>query len=253
MRRAFGADLAAVALTDHDTVAGIREASQEAQRLRLTFIPGVEISVAEQGRELHILGYFIDPANHGLIDMLLAMTRQRRERLGRMVDLMRQNGLTISTDDIEREAAQSSAVGRLHIARALVRHGQARNIGECFKVWLGASGKAYVPKETPSPESVVATIKAAGGVAVLAHPGWLSVTALDELHSRLTLTGIEVDHPSHSPGAKRKLADWTTVNGLIATGGSDWHGNENSESYLGNRRVSIEVVAALRDRATGSC
>jgi len=180
VRRAFGADLRAISLTDHDTIAGIAEAAREAIRLQIDLVPGCEISINHDNTEIHLLAYYINPSDAAFRRMLTDLHQAREERLMKIVELLRAQSVPISLADIRREAIGTAAIGRLHIARALVRLKVVKHFGAAFRDWLGFGGKAFVPKQTPHPEAVIDCIWSAGGVPVLAHPGLYRLTDRDE-------------------------------------------------------------------------
>ncbi len=246
VRRAYGADLEAIALTDHDTLSGIAEAEREAARLRMVFVPGCEISVNHQGNDIHLLAYYIDTRNVALRNLIANLNQSREDRLEQMVKLMREFSLPIRIEDIRREAAGSTAVGRLHIARVMLREKLVPNIGDAFRDWLGIGGKAYIPKKTPTQMEVIDCIWAAGGVPVLAHPGLYRRNDLAEFFADWDLGGIEIDHPGHSPGKCLALTRWGQERKLLVTGGSEWHGNETETAYIGCRRVTLASLSIIK-------
>jgi 3',5'-nucleoside bisphosphate phosphatase len=248
MRRAHGLGMKAVALTDHDTLTGLAEAAAEAGRLGLGFVPGCEVSVAWEGRDLHVLAYHVPAGESPLCALLAQSARMRRERVQAMIARLRQLGVEIAEAAVWSEAAASQAVGRAHVARALARSGAVGSLDEAFRRFIGNAGPAFVPKVTPSLERVLEAIWVSGAVPVLAHPGGYDLESIRERIAALDIGGIEVAHPRHTPDAEARLIEWAGERGWIATGGSDWHGDERPDLGIGCRGVGLEILAALRDR-----
>lgn len=246
VRRAHGAGLTALALTDHDTLSGIARASAEAGRLGLDFVSGCEISIQEQDQEVHLLAYFVDDTVGQLAQMLLRQQQARRDRIAEMVAKLRALGVAITPGDVEAEAAGATAVGRMHVAHALLRRGDVGSLQAAFVTYLGDGAPAYVPKQTDSAAETVDAVWEAGAVPVLAHPGLMPLDNLETHFGSWDLGGIEAHHPSHSAMMRAYLVEWAGRRGLPATGGSDWHGEENPRDYIGCIRVEESLIAALR-------
>ncbi|MCK4412889.1 MAG: PHP domain-containing protein [Candidatus Eisenbacteria sp.] len=246
VRRAHGAGLAGIALTDHDTLSGLPEAAREAARLRLCLVPGCEISIVHGDRDLHLLAYFVDADDERMRALLSSMEALRRERVTEMVHRLNSCGLALTLEEVWAQAGGSSAVGRMHVARALVQGGYVTRLGEAFARHIGADCPAYVPKRTPPAPAVLDTVWETGAVPVLAHPG--AYDGLDPEHELggWDLGGVEAFHPAHSPQQEARLVAWAARRGWVITGGSDWHGEDRASDYLGCRSVALEVVAALR-------
>jgi predicted metal-dependent phosphoesterase TrpH len=236
-------------LTDHDTVAGIPEAQEAGRRLIVEIIPGVELSTSLAGGEgVHLLGYFVDVENQALQDRLAVYAAARRERMTRMVERLRMVGAPIDEERIEMIAGHGT-VGRPHLARALMDAGYATSIPDAFDRYLGAGKPAYVPRPRIDPRDAIALVRAAGGVAVLAHPfnpgGVESV--LDSLVPA-GLRGMEVDYGEYSAEDRETLRQIAARRGLIATGGSDFHGLYGGAGrQLGSAPVPLSAVAALKE------
>ncbi len=246
IRRAHGAGLAAVALTDHDTVAGLDEARREAGRLGIQLVPGCEISIDDRGVDVHLLAYYIDDSDAGLRKLLGEMRIIREERARRMVEKLTAAGLPIAFEDVRAEAISSDAIGRAHVAQALVRKGLVGTIQKAFSAFIGNGGIAYVGKGTRDAADVLQLVWLAGGVPVLAHPGLYGLADAESFFADWDLGGIEIDHPSHPPPLVPRLAAWAKSRGLLATAGSDWHGDDSASTYVGSRSVGVDVVEALR-------
>jgi predicted metal-dependent phosphoesterase TrpH len=229
MRRARVAGLDVIALTDHDTMAGHDEARQ-ALPDGLTLVGGMEMSCRRGDRSVHMLAFLTDPADQDLAAELQAITTDRRRRGRAMVDRLRDLGAEVSWEQVTAIAA-GGVVGRPHIARAMVAAGIIERPEQAFTAeWLGEGGRAYVTRYAPDPARAIALIRAAGGVAVLAHPGTQSRDAWipDEVIAGLAeagLAGVEVAHPDHNPAERNRLAGLAHDLGLIRSGGSDDHGS----------------------------
>jgi len=229
MRRARVAGLDVIALTDHDTLAGHDEA-REALPDGLTLVGGMEMSCSLGDRSVHMLAFLTDPADQDLAAELQAITTDRLRRGRAMVDRLRDLGAEVSWEQVTAIAA-GGVVGRPHIARAMVAAGIIERPEQAFTAeWLGEGGRAYVTRYAPDPARAIALIRAAGGVAVLAHPGTQSRDAWipDEVIAGLAeagLAGVEVAHSDHNPAERNRLAGLAHDLGLIRTGGSDDHGS----------------------------
>jgi predicted metal-dependent phosphoesterase TrpH len=229
MRRARVAGLDVIALTDHDTLAGHDEA-REALPDGLTLVGGMEMSCSLGDRSVHMLAFLTDPADQDLAAELQAITTDRLRRGRAMVDRLRDLGAEVGWEQVTAIAA-GGVVGRPHIARAMVAAGIIERPEQAFTAeWLGEGGRAYVTRYAPDPARAIALIRAAGGVAVLAHPGTQSRDAWipDEVIAGLAeagLAGVEVAHPDHNPAERNRLAGLAHDLGLIRSGGSDDHGS----------------------------
>lgn len=246
VRRAHGAGLGALALTDHDTLSGIGSARAEAGRLGLDFIAGCEISIQDIAQEVHLLAYFIDDPADNLAQMLLRQQQARRDRIEEMIAKLRALGVGITRGEVEAEAAGATAIGRMHVAHALLRRGDVGSLQAAFVSYLGDGAPAYVPKKTDSAADTVTAVWDVGAVPVLAHPGLMPLDNLETHFSAWDLGGIEAHHPSHSAMMRAYLVEWAGRRGIPATGGSDWHGDENPRDYIGCMRVEESVVRELR-------
>lgn len=265
IRRARAAGLDVVALTDHDTSDGWHDARAAAHDEGLTFVPGIELSTRLRGAGVHLLAYFVDPADVALASELERIRADRRERIQRIVAGLTSAGLTIRMDDVLRHSESAHSVGRPHVADALVALGYVRNRSEAFATWLSEGQPGYVAKYAPETAKAVRMIRAAGGIAVLAHP-WgrasrrvLDVDAIAMLAAN-GLDGVEVDHLDHDDDHRRALRDIARDLDLLVTGSSDYHGMGKIDHPLGvNTTEPVEwerlvSLAASRDdqRARGA-
>jgi predicted metal-dependent phosphoesterase TrpH len=236
--------LAAVALTDHDTLAGIVPAQQAAGD-RVEVIAGVEITAEHQGRELHLLGYFVRLDAGSLRTALTRMHLRRAERFREMLQRFHRLGITFDAAEIERLMEQTT-LGRRHLAELLVKSGKAANVHEAFQRWLGDQGPIVAPKERLPVAAAIALVRGAGGVAAWAHPPYDACnTHLRELRD-LGLQAVEVDYPRCRPGRSQKLRAWAKELGLAVTGGSDCHGPDEPGRSLGACGVTTNELESLR-------
>lgn len=224
----------ALAVTDHDTVAGLKDAAAEAERQGLIFVPGVELSVTLDDTEIHLLAYGVDPTHSSLQDHLEAMQQARRDRAQTMIDRLRNHGLEISDDCLPDGLNSAAAVGRPHVAAALVRADIVETEEEAFENYLGREGVAYVEKPAFPAGDAIEGVHRAGGIAVLAHPGhWVSSRQIRMLIDE-GLDGIETIHPSHERWLQRYYRRVARGYELVETGGSDYHGRSPvEEEHLG--------------------
>ena len=259
MRAAKAAGLVAIALTDHDTGNGLKEAAEEAERLGgLQFVPGIEISADFPAPgTLHILGHFIDPDSPGLQRMSTILLEGRNARNPQIVQRLNELGCKITMEQVEaiaREKAAAGAavvIGRPHIAEALVRAGCVASLKQAFDVYLGTTGSAFFPKERLTPRQAIECIHAAGGLATVAHPVQLKASNpahLATIINHLTeagIDGIEVWHCDHDENATALMLELSRKYGLIPTGGSDFHGSRKPDGVLGRGRCNLRVPASV--------
>ncbi len=232
--------LIAIALTDHDTVDGVGEFLSECGRLGIEGIAGVEIS-AEYSKEMHILGLYVDYKNAGLCEKLAMLKNSRAARNREMLRLIRENGMDITETDIlsQKEGAALNSIGRAHIARAMVEKGYASDTGDAFSRFLKKGGRCYVKRVTCSPKDGIQLIKAAGGIAVLAHPVFITQD-YDELYALLSklaeygLDGVECFYNCYTGEFSDMCCKICDRLNLLKTGGSDFHGANKPDITLGH-------------------
>lgn len=248
MQHAKEVGLRTVALTDHDTTNGIKEATQTARTLDIDFIPGVEINTDIEGGEVHVLGYFLE-YQRPEFQATLKVLRNARERRGeRMVELLNEEGISIKWERV-REIAKGS-VGRPHVAEALMEAGYVQSVGEAFDKYIGNGKPAYVPRYKLTPEDAARLIVSTNGLPVIAHP--LTVPGLALLHELLPalkaagLVGIETYYGQYTHEDEQILLAVARQYDLIATGGTDFHGPNIHPTPLGGRYVPYEVVEQLK-------
>jgi 3',5'-nucleoside bisphosphate phosphatase len=247
--RAQACRLTVIAITDHDTSAGVA-AAQAAAPACLEVIPGIELGARVGASTVDVLGYFINP-QHPVLQQHLEDFRQDRERRGQaIVERLCELGLMLDWQQVQAQAG-GGIVGRPHIAQALVAAGYVQSTVEAFERYLGSHGPAYVARQTLSPEAAVQLIQAAGGAAVLAHPVY--VHDFSQMVARLVLVGldgIEVYYPDHTPEIQARAQALAHEYDLIMTGGSDFHGVDFAgKAPLGSVTAPPDAVERLRQRA----
>jgi len=249
-RRAQAAGLAAIALTDHDTTGGVPEATRAGEALGPRIVSGCEFSVKAPWGELHLLGYFLPPGHAGLEQFLAGTRAARQRRAEQIVGHLRRLGITIELVDVAR-AANGGAMGRPHVARALVQRGASVDMNDAFARYLGRGRPAYVEKPLPTLQQVADLVHAVGGIAVAAHLGDHGTEGQIRQFQEQGLDGLEVRHPSHSPGAERRLTGIAQRLGLAISGGSDWHGDMelgDSHAPLGGLDIPLDWLEKLEER-----
>ena len=236
-----------LSITDHDSVNAISEATEYSKKFGIEVIPGVEISTDIRDTEVHILGYFVDPDNKDLEHYLNFFREERYKRAIRMVKKLNILGLDIQLDDV-LVFAKNSAIGRPHIAQALLAKGQVKSFFEAFYKYIGNHAPAYERKVHLSPQSAFKIISDAGGLSFIAHPGNMPEILIKELIDA-GVDGIEVIHPSHSPEQVKFYRGIVNEYFLLESGGSDFHGGKREDDEnLGKYYTSAKVVDTMRTR-----
>ena len=241
--------LEALAITDHDTLDGIGPAQRAGHTNGIEILPGIELGAYCQGEEIHILGYLVEMDNRPFIEKLAFLHETRIQRMERMVGKLQELGFNIDMNMVAAISG-SGSVGRPHLAAALIGIGAVKTISEAFEKYIGAGRPAYLPRYKMDPTEAVALIKSAGGAPVLAHPGLNKANyPLGDL-VEAGLVGIEAFHPAHSPEQACDFQKLASKNGLIATGGSDYHGPDRREGYsFGMVTVPNNVIGELKKAA----
>ncbi|MEO0079543.1 MAG: PHP domain-containing protein [candidate division WOR-3 bacterium] len=238
--------LAAVAITDHDSVDGIKPAQETGKRLKLEIVPGVEMSSTVAGVDVHILGYYLDIESPEVLDFFALVRKKRRERAERMVAKLNELGVRVTMERVAH-FARAGAIGRPHVAQALVEAGAVANINEAFSRFIGYDGPAYFPKMRLTPLEAIGFIQRHGGLAFIAHPGTYHND--DAVYAAIAAgaDGIEVWHPEHDKQASDHYAELAWKNGLLVSGGSDCHGGaKNGRMFLGQITVPYKHLAAIK-------
>jgi len=239
--------LKAISITDHDDISALGIAQRYSRDWGLEFIPGIEISARQKNLDVHMLGYFIDFQNAFLKEYVEFFQNERLKRAEKIVRQLNKAGIPLAIETI-KGVAPKGAIGRPHIAEALVKQGLVNNYQEAFNKYIGNGRPFALPKYKISPEVAISLINHAGGMCVLAHPG-NDIT--DELLHNLIksgLEGIETIHPRHTQAHVDHYREIVRKNGLIETGGSDCHGKNKSETLIGKMAVPYAFVEAMKKR-----
>lgn len=235
--------LHAIAITDHDTTVGVARARAAGEALGLLVIAGTELSCSRAGRDMHLLGYGIDPDHPALAAVTARLGLLRRERVGTIVERLNALGVAITVEDV-RAPLGNASIGRPHVAEALVRLGAVRHAPEAFSRYLADGGPAHVPSRGPDVAEAITAIHDAGGLSVWAHPALEEMPRFAAL-KELGLDGVEVLRPGLAPTSSSALEHAAREAGLVVSGGSDWHGGSPP---LGSWYVTHRHVGALLER-----
>jgi predicted metal-dependent phosphoesterase TrpH len=249
VERARAAGLSAIALTDHDTLAGVPAAVAAGERAGVRVIGGCEFSSAAPWGEMHVLGYFL-PSHSPELESFLERSRADRVRRAReMVTRLQRLGVPLEFDDVLVQA-RGGAVGRPHVARAIVRQGSASGISDAFDRYIGRGRPAFVDKVLPAFREIADLVHSVRGLVSVAHIKERGTRSFLERLRREGLDAVETRHPSHDPELRARLTDIALRIGLLRTGGSDWHGDpEPGETHgaLGSQQVPIEWLERLEE------
>jgi predicted metal-dependent phosphoesterase TrpH len=246
IREAKRVGLAALALTDHDTIDGIAEATAMGAELGVRVIPGIELSAVEGESETHILGLHLSDMREMEYE-LVGLRDMRRARAARIVQRLNELGVRIELTAVMEQAA-GGAVGRPHVARALIAEGWAVDFRDAFDRYLGNGRPAYVSKDRLAVVDAIALIHRAGGLAVLAHPSHTGTRERIEAFVNQGIDGVEVRHPSHSADDTARLMALVDHFSLVPSGGSDWHGAADGPRTLGMMRVPADWLSRQEKR-----
>jgi predicted metal-dependent phosphoesterase TrpH len=227
VEQAAAAGVTTLAVTDHDTMAAAREVATLASAAGMRFVPGIEITAIENGADVHILGYFLDPASPRLAAFLAAQRESRVARVKAIAQRLTALGLEVDVRPLIEIATRhdGSSVGRPQVARALVAAGHAVDTNDAFERWLGRGKPGFVPRAGASSEEVIAIVHDAGGLASLAHPGITNVDARIPKLRDAGLDALEAYHSDHDADMRDRYLRLARDLGLLVTGGSDYHGD----------------------------
>lgn len=249
--RAAARGVRVLALTDHDTTAGVAEAAAAATRHGMALIPGVELTCSVSSGEVHLLGYFVRVGDAAFQERLAAFRGGRDVRGQQMVRQLNAAGVPVRWERV-KEIAGEAGVGRPHVARALIELGVVRSVDEAFDVYLGDGKPGYADRMKLTPAEAVRFVRAAGGVPVLAHP--LSVSDLGATLDAMIpagLMGIEAYYQAFTPEQRAALAALAAARGLITTAGSDFHGDVHGGALLGGTPAPLDTLSRLLAAAGG--
>jgi hypothetical protein len=255
VRAAAAAGLDVLAITDHDTAAGWDEAAEAAQAVGLELVRGMEISARHRGRDVHLLAYLPDPTYGPLVQGLQKILDGRTSRVPAILARLGEIGIDLTLDDVRRVSGDAAAVGRPHVADALVAAGHVGHRDQAFDELLRAGRPAYVDRYAAPLEPMIRTVTEAGGVCVVAHPwgrsnepGPLDAAGFADLKA-MGLAGVEVDHEDHRPEARTQLRAIARDLDLVVTGSSDHHGAGKTGHELGCNTTAPAEYARLLERA----
>lgn len=256
VEKAFDLGISFISITDHDSISGLDSAIEASKEFGIEFITGVELSVNHENGSLHLLGFGFDHRNPDLVSTICKLLNSRCDRNEKMIVRLQDLGYFIERGDVEK-LSDGGSVTRGHIAHALIKTGYFSDIKEVFRELLDRGAPAYINRYRLGLEEAISLIHSAGGVAVWAHPG-LHVDNLPELLSRLPqwveygLDGIEADYSQHSILLRDKLRSLALENGMIYTGGSDFHGRLKPDIQLAqgpeNVEINVDCSVMLKDR-----
>lgn len=243
------AGITTLGVTDHDTVAGLEDCQREATQRGMRLVPGIEISIRWGGREVHILGHFVDPAEAKLADFGARLRLVREQRMAQMVDKLRALGFPVTLEQVQ-QLAGNAHLARPHLARVLVELNYCSSTKEAFDRFLGDGKPAHVERFDVTLAQAIELIHGAGGTATVAHPGATRIERHELVQlAQAGLDGVEVDHTDHPPSKREQLLQWTQALGLVATAGTDFHGDAVAPNRrFGKISMSPERLAALEAR-----
>lgn len=251
LSEAAAAGITVLSVTDHDTVSGIAECRIAAKRHGVRLVPGIELSCELHGREVHVLGHFLDPRSEPLLRLAADMLLERRERMERMVALAQAAGFKEITMERVIAASGGENLGRPHLARALVECGHARSVKDAFDRFLHSRGPLWVDRRRLSVSQAVELVRRARGTSSIAHPGANGVSRQElKVCADAGLDAVEALHPDHVPTQAEAYQRWAAELDLLVTAGSDYHGPAVQPGRnLGDRTLSAERFAALEERS----
>jgi predicted metal-dependent phosphoesterase TrpH len=257
VRLARDSGLVGLALTDHDTIAGLPEAAAAAKELGIDFLPGIEISCeVPKPATMHMLGYGVDIDSRPLKELTSQLMAGRDDRNPRIIRRLNELNVAITMDEVEQQAG-GDVVGRPHIAAVMMKKGYVSSIKQAFDKYLATGGLAYFDRDRPTPKRGIELIRQAGGLPVLAHPVQLRSENDAQLErtvkdlADLGLAGIEVIHSDHDAAMYERCTKFAERFGLLKTGGSDFHGTNKKDIRLGvanGRRVPKEFLDRIREQ-----
>lgn len=252
VRRSRAANLAAIAITDHDTLTGL-EAARRAAGNGLEILAGVELTAVFGEKELHVLGYGFRTADGPLQSYLARAQGGRRRRIQAMIERLQERAISVSMEEVEAAAGNADSIGRPHLAEVLLRRGIVGSLPEAFDRYLGDHAPCFVHKATLTVEEAAGLIRAAGGVAVLAHPHRMVEDIWIPTLIRQGIQGIEVYHPDHNASVTEHYRRLAEEQGLLVTGGSDCHGlRKQGGPFIGTIAVPHRCLEQLKAMLVGS-
>lgn len=248
VKKAIELGLRGIAITDHDCVEGISPAIEAAAGTELEIIPGVEISAAKKENEIHILGYFVDWLDPVMVKQFQKMKENRVKRMKKIVTLLKKEGLNVTEGEVFG-SVKAGTVGRLHLARIMLKNKCVKTLKEAFDKYIGDGKPCCVRHQRLDYRKAIDLIREAGGVPVIAHPATMGRDEYIPSYKRAGLRGIEAYHSKYRGSTNNKYLKLAKEHGLIVTGGSDCHGMEPGKVLLGKIKVGYEVVTNLREES----
>lgn len=240
-----------IAITDHDSVDGISPAIEAARGHDLEVLPGIELSTEINGKDVHMLGYLFNWQDASLIEQLQKMQKTRAERMKKMIQKLEALGIhDISFEEISG-SAKAKALGRPHLAAALVEKKVVGNMKAAFAQFLAEGAPAYVPKFKQTPQEAISLVKGLGGIVVLAHPMLSNVDELIPGFVQAGLGGLEAHYPNCSENVTRFYEGLAWKHHLVITGGSDAHGAAKKHTFIGKVRIPYDLVEKLKQAVSG--
>jgi predicted metal-dependent phosphoesterase TrpH len=237
--------LSAISVVDHDTIEGLAPVIEIAKKKNIEVLPGIELSAEYDGLEIHVLGYLIDYKDDSLIKRLAILKKNRIERIYKIIEKLKGIGIDLNPESVF-SIAQQATVGRLHVARALMKEGIVGSIFEAFQKYIGDKCPAYCLGFKFSPDEAIRLIKEAGGIPVLAHPYSFNHDDLIFKFIDWGLMGLEVYYPEHSQAMVNFYRGFAQTHNLLVTGGSDCHGEAKPEVKIGCIKIPYELVEKLK-------
>ena len=256
VRYAYNKGIAAIAVTDHDTMTGVESAAEEGKKLGIEVVPGVEISV-DFKPEMHLLGYFFNKGYESIFNILKELREKREQRNPKIIKKLNEMGFDITLSEAE-SLAMGGIVGRPHIARVMMNKGYVSSIAEAFDKYLASGRPAYFKKEKLNPEEGISVIAGAGGIPVLAHPVHLNMdfSQLDSLLGNLAdkgLKGIEAYYTDNTEEQTMEFVRLADKHNLLVTGGSDFHGSFKTDIEIGIGKGNLKVPYILLEKLRKAC
>jgi 3',5'-nucleoside bisphosphate phosphatase len=247
IERAHHIGLKAIAITDHDCTDGLKEGKEAAEKIGIELIPGIEISAFDAGREIHVLGLYINPDDPSLKELTKRRRKGRTDRLKRTLDQLKEKeNIEISIEDVLAMAGKGMP-GRLHLARVLAEKGHCSDPDDAFRKFISDHGSCYIPNKGLSCQQAIELIRDAGGVAIIAHP---SRNKRDPLIRELRdegLQGIEAYHPSHTPYKVQYYLSLSEELKMVVSGGSDCHGLAKGKPLIGQIRITQDELDSIKN------
>ncbi|MDD4898985.1 MAG: PHP domain-containing protein [Candidatus Omnitrophica bacterium] len=246
IQEAHRVGLSTIAVVDHDTVGGIIPAVEAAKAVDLEVVPGIELTAEQDNQEVHVLGYCLDYRNSALLKQLASLKENRIQRIYKITEKLKNIGIDLNAESVF-EISGGGTVGRLHVARAMLKEKIVSSIFEAFHKYIGDKCPAYVLGFRLSVQQAIGLIKSAGGIPVLAHPYSVHNDSLILDYIKAGIMGLEVYYPEHTQSMRNYYLNLTKEYHLVATGGSDCHGKAKPEVRIGSIKIPYELVEKLKE------